>query len=133
MQEKNKSNTVEDAFKALSDLIADPLVIIDSARKVLAVNQALKQVIGFGEEELVGRSFSLMEFLDEENKAILAKNFEKRMNGVNVEPYEFKLTARNGQAKYIELRGKRIEYFGRYVPVGFQNFTPCAFQKAFII
>ena len=115
MQAKSKSNTVEDAFKALSDLIADPLVIIDSGMIVQAANKAVKQVTGYSPEELVGKSFLQLEFLDGENKAILAENFEKRMNGVDVEPYDVKFTARNGQARYIEVRGKAIEYFGKQV------------------
>ena len=115
MQAKNKSNTVEDAFKALSDLIADPLVIIDTGTIVQAANKAVKQVTGYSQEELVGKSFLQLEFLDGENKAILAKNFEKRMNGVDIEPYDVKFTARNGQARYVEVRGKAIEYFGKQV------------------
>jgi PAS domain S-box-containing protein len=115
MRQKNKNNTVENAFKALSDLIADPLVIIDSGTIVQAANKAVKQVTGYDEKYLVGKSFLQVEFLDEENKTILKKNFEKRMKGIDVEPYEVKLTAKNGQTKYIELRGKRIEYFGKQV------------------
>src|SRR4030042_1509973 len=67
------------------------------------------------EEEMVGKSFLQLEFFDRENKAILAKNFEKRMNGVDVEPYDVKFTAKNGQGRYVEVRGKAIEYFGKQV------------------
>ena len=35
------------------------------------------------------------------------------MNGVDVEPYEIKITAKNGEAKYFEVKGKTIEYFGK--------------------
>jgi PAS domain S-box-containing protein len=115
MQTKNKNNTVEDNFTALSNLIADPVVIIDNTGKLLAANLSVKEATGFDPKELVGKSFLELDFLDRENKPILARNFEKRMKGFDIEPYEVKITAKNGGAKYFEVKGKRIEYFGELV------------------
>jgi PAS domain S-box-containing protein len=109
------SNTVEDRFEALFNLVADPMIIIDNTGKLLAANLSVKEAIGFDPKELVGKSFLELAFLDREDKAILARNFEKRMKGFDVEPYEIKITAKNGVAKYFEVKGKRIEYFEELV------------------
>ena len=115
MQAKNKNNTVDDNFEALSNLIADPMVIIDCTGKLLAANLSVKEATGFDPKELVGKKFLELDFLDTENKPILARNFEKRMKGFDIEPYEVKITAKNGGAKYFEVKGKRIEYLGELV------------------
>jgi PAS domain S-box-containing protein len=55
------------------------------------------------------------DFLDKENKLILAKNAEKRMKNLEVATYEIKATARNAETKFFEVKGKRIQYEGKPV------------------
>jgi PAS domain S-box-containing protein len=74
MRAKNKNSASEDNFSALSTLIADPVVIIDGTGKLLAANQGVKEAIGFDPAELVGKSFLEVDFLDQENKILLAKS-----------------------------------------------------------
>jgi len=63
MRAKNKNSASEDNFSALSNLIADPVVIIDGTGKLLAANQGVKEAIGFDPAELVGKSFLEVNFL----------------------------------------------------------------------
>jgi PAS domain S-box-containing protein len=81
MQENNKNSKLEN-FTVLSNLIADPVCVVDEKGTFLAVNQAISQVLGFGEQEIVGKNVMNLDFLDQENKAILLKNFEKKMKGL---------------------------------------------------
>ena len=115
MLEKNKNSTLEENFTVLSNLIADPVCVVDEKGTFLAVNQAMSQVLGFGEQELVGKNVMDLDFLDQENKAILLKNFEKRMKGLDVAPYEVKATAKNGEIKFFEIKGKKIWYANKNV------------------
>jgi PAS domain S-box-containing protein len=115
MRSKSKNSTSEDSFTALSDLIADPVVIIDRTGKLLAANRSVKEATGFDHAEFVGKGFLELDFLDQESKTIAAKNLEKRMKGFDVEPYEIKLTSKNGEIKYFETRGKKIKYDGKSV------------------
>jgi len=56
IQAKNKSNTIEDNFAALSNLISDLLVIVDDTRKLQVANLNIKKATCFDPKELVGKS-----------------------------------------------------------------------------
>jgi PAS domain S-box-containing protein len=112
LSEKNNS---EESFTALSNLIAEPVIIINGKGAVLAANTFIKENTGFSDDEIVGKNFLQLDLIDQENKAILAKNFEKRMKGIEIEPYEIKIIAKNGEAKHFEVKGKRINYAGEVV------------------
>ena len=114
MLENNKNSKLEN-FTVLSNLIADPVCVVDEKGTCLAVNQAMSQVLGFGEQEIVGKNLMDVDFLDQENKAILLKNFEKRMKGLDVASYEVEATAKNGEIKFFEVKGKKIWYANKNV------------------
>ena len=114
MQENNKNNPLEN-FTVLSNLIADPVCVMDEKGTVVAVNQAISQVLGFGKQELVGKNVMDLDFLDQENKGILLKNLVKRMKGLDVASYEVKATAKNGEIKFFEVEGKKIWYANKNV------------------
>ena len=114
MQENNKNNKLEN-FTVLSNLIADPVCVMDEKGTVLAVNQAISQVLGFGKQELVGKNVMDLDFLDQENKGILLKNLVKRMKGLDVASYEVKATAKNDEIKFFDLEGKKIWYANKSV------------------
>ena len=114
MQENNKNYKLEN-FTVLSNLIADPVCVVDEKGTFLAVNQAMSQVLGFDEQELVGKNVMNLGFLDQENKGILLKNFEKRMKGLDVASYEVEATAKNGEIKFFEIKGKKIWYANKNV------------------
>jgi PAS domain S-box-containing protein len=109
-----KNKTLEN-FTFLSNLIANPVCVVDERGVFLAVNQTISQVLGFSKQELVGKNIVDFDFLDQENKGILLKNFEKRMNGLDVVPYEVKVTAKNGEIKFFEVEGKKIWYANKNV------------------
>jgi PAS domain S-box-containing protein len=115
MQENNKNSKLEENFTVLSNLIADPVCVVDEKGIFLAVNQAMSQVLGFGEQEIVGKNLMDVDFLDQENKAILLKNLAKRMKGLGVASYEVEATAKNGEIKFIEIKGKKIWYANKNV------------------
>ncbi len=114
MLENNKNCKLEN-FTVLSNLIADPMCIVDEKGAFVAVNQAMSQVLGFSEQELVGKNAMDADFLDQESKLILLKNFEKRMKGLDVTSYEVKATAKNGEIKFFEVKGKKIWYANKNV------------------
>ena len=114
MLEKDKNSKLEN-FTVLSNLIADPVCVLDEKGTFLAVNQAMSQVLGFGEQEIVGKNLMDVDFLDQENKGILLKNFEKRMKGLDVASHEVEATAKNGEIKFFEVKGKKIWYANKNV------------------
>ena len=114
MLENNKNNRLEN-FTVLLNLIADPVCLIDEKGIILAVNQTISQILGFSEQELVGKNALDIGCFDQENKASLIKNFEKRMKGLDLAPYEVEATTKNGEIKLFEVKGKKIRYNNKIV------------------
>jgi PAS domain S-box-containing protein len=108
-------NKTEESFTALSNLIAEPVMILDSRGIVRAANNFMNEITGFSSAEMVGKNFRDAGFFDPETKAVLAKNLEKRLKGEEIEPYEIKILAKNGETEYIEVKGKIISYAGELV------------------
>jgi len=115
MQEINKSNLCNDGAFALIDLIPDSVIIIDTTGKIVAANRAVEKYTGYKPEELVGKNFLEQSFLDKEERSIIQKNLKKRMDGSVVPAYEIKVKAKNGDTKFLELKGSKIEYGGKIV------------------
>jgi PAS domain S-box-containing protein len=115
MEQHLSENRTEESFIALSNLIAEPVIIISGKGQVLAANDFLEETTGFNSIDMVGKNFLLLEFMDQENKAIFVKNFEKRMKGREIGPCEIKVNAKNGEKKYFEVKGRKIKYAGELV------------------
>lgn len=115
MQSKNKNNTLENALPALIGLIADSAVIVNRKGKIIAVNKGAEEVSGFSHQELIGNNFLELSLFDKETKNLLLMNDAKRLNGAAIEPYEVKATSKNGEIRYLEIKGKSVEYSGEPV------------------
>ncbi len=70
----------------------DGLCVLDKDNKITDVNPALTQMLGYTREELIGRS--MFDLFDEENKKILAAEFEKRAKGES-SIYEINITTKD--------------------------------------
>ncbi|MGA2387049.1 MAG: PAS domain S-box protein [Candidatus Bathyarchaeia archaeon] len=113
MQGNDKSNERNNAALALMDLIPDPVVIIDAERKIVAANRNFGKYAGCTSEEFVGENFLELSFFGKRERSILQKNLKKRLDGSVVPAYEVKIKTENGDSKFLELQGNKIEYEGR--------------------
>ena len=108
MLENNKSKKYNDFLVVLIDLIPDPALIIDSSGKILVTNENILRFTGYEKEELVGKSFSSLSFISEEDELLLAKNAKERLAGSKVAPYEIRITLKSGEVKCLKVKGNRF-------------------------
>jgi PAS domain S-box-containing protein len=94
-------------------LLSDPAVIIDGKGNFLMVNDAFEDVTGLSWKELIGNPFLKLNILSAESKAVLLENLKKRMQGAPVKPYEVCFTAKAGENRYVEVKGKKVSYAGQ--------------------
>ena len=113
MQESSNSNGQNNASVALIDLIPDSVVIIDESGKIIAANRIVGKHTGYTREELVGKNFLELTCFEKEEKSILQKNMKKRIEGSVVPGYEIRVNTKNGNVKFLELNGNRIQYEGK--------------------
>ncbi len=108
--DKLVNNDYRDSFSALIDLIPDSVVILDANGIVVAANKMAGKYTGFDSKELVGKHFS--RFFDLQQISGLAENIKKRLSGVDIPPYEIKLTTKKGNLKCLEVIGNRVQHQG---------------------
>ncbi len=104
----------------------DGLCVLDKDNRITDVNPALAQMLGYTREELIGRS--MFDLFDEDNKKILAAEFEKRAKGES-SIYEINITTKDHTNVPIITSGAPIFEDGVLVSkIGI--FTDISFLKA---
>jgi diguanylate cyclase (GGDEF)-like protein/PAS domain S-box-containing protein len=88
-------NLLEDqeTFRLIVETMRDGLVVIDRESRVVYANEWIRNVLGYSLDEMAGRP--VVEFLDEENRAVFEREVARRQLGDNAS-YELVLSASDG-------------------------------------
>jgi PAS domain S-box-containing protein len=86
-------------------------MVLNKEGVVLAANKVVCTGLGVASEELIDKHFEDLKFIDKKTKMLIQSQLKKRLKGEGVENYEIPVLV-NGETKYFEPRGNRIEYFG---------------------
>ncbi len=107
---KDKKNEHSDYLALLIDLIPDPVVVIDNRGIIVAANRTSEEFSGYLKEQLIGKSFAKLDFVvDKDYISLIAENAKSRFEGSIIPAYEIKVTAKNGEVRFIEVKGNRIK------------------------
>ena len=110
---ENKNRGKTDSLSTLIDLIPDPVSVVDSKGTIVAANDSAGKYADCTKDQLLSKDILELDFVTEEFKSLLLKNTEKRLAGSVIPPYEIKICNKNGQGRYLEVKGNRIEYEGQ--------------------
>src|SRR3990172_9913607 len=99
-------------YATLLNLVIDPAVIVDGKGQFLVVNKAFGDLAGQSPKDLIGTGFLEISALTIESKRILVENLKKRMQGINIDPYEINFI-KDGETKFVELKAQKIEHNGQ--------------------
>jgi PAS domain S-box-containing protein len=97
-----------DNFITLLNFIADPAIVIDEKANFLFMNNTFEKGTGYTSKDWVGKSVFTSDKLDPEGLVSLKKNFEKRIHGEQIPPYEISLRNYDNKKRIFELNAKRI-------------------------
>jgi len=111
MEEELKAE--KEKFQTLFNLMADPVVIVDSRGKFLETTDRVGEITGYEKEELLGKNFLKTSIVTARSKAILLKNLAKRMIGMHVAPYEVEVVTKDGEKLPYEVNATKIRYEGK--------------------
>ncbi len=95
------------------DLLPDPVVIVDGKGKILMINNKVRQITGFLENELLERNFLRTKIVTNKSKALLLKNLAKRMIGFHIEPYEIIVLTKSDEKLPFEVNATKIVFKGK--------------------
>lgn len=98
----------EKGYQVIFELSPEAIVIVDKQGRFVTANDRLKDWLGYEPEEFVGQALIKLNFLPRESRAIIVKNFARRMLGRIIEPYEVEFVSKGGEKKYGEIRGAVI-------------------------
>jgi len=100
-----------DNFLNLLNFIADPAIIIDEKGNFLLINHAFEKISGYRNDECTGKKALNSDNLTPENIALIKSNREKRIQGIDVGPYEIAIKTPDNTQRYFELNAKKIDFF----------------------
>ncbi|HEY9636194.1 MAG TPA: PAS domain S-box protein [Coleofasciculaceae cyanobacterium] len=93
---KRRVVEVETRYQQIVELAEEGIWVIDSEAQTTYVNQAMARMLGYTEEEMLGRL--IFDFMDE--VALHNANIERRKHGL-AEKHEFKLKAKDGKTVWV--------------------------------
>jgi PAS domain S-box-containing protein len=94
---EEKLRESEEKYRNIVETTNEGILAIDSELKITFVNNQMTQMLGYNQEEMIGRPWC--DFFDEEGKAFAKLNMKKRKKGVD-EVHEF-----NYYVKMVHLSG----------------------------
>jgi PAS domain S-box-containing protein len=93
----------EEKYRNLIETASEGIWILDAEARTTYVNEKMAEMLGYSQEEMIGKF--AWGFADEEGKAILKLNMEKRLQGIS-EIYEFKLMCKDGSPLWVLISAK---------------------------
>ncbi|HQN67866.1 MAG TPA: PAS domain S-box protein, partial [Smithellaceae bacterium] len=93
----------EEMYRAVVESSPDAMLILDDQFRIIFVNETVCRVSGFSREDYLQRNF--MDFLSEENKALVVERYQKRQRGENPpSKYDISYLMKNGESRHAELK-----------------------------
>ncbi|MCT7949572.1 PAS domain S-box protein [Ancylothrix sp. C2] len=87
----------EERYRQMVETAIEGIWLIDEDNKTSFVNQRMAEMLGYGVDEMMGKS--LFEFMDAEGLAIAHRNIERRKNNIK-EQHDFKFIRKDGKSVY---------------------------------
>jgi len=111
----------EAKHRDLIEKISEGVITLDGELRVSFVNSAFSNMLGYRTEDLIGRHFTEIPWVDEENMAILIRESEKRKK-LQSARYELKTRHKSGRivdvlASATPMQGPDGEFAGSYTVV----------------
>lgn len=102
--------SLKDYLKKIYNTVADPIYVIDEEGRFIDINRRGELITGYQKEELIGMRFT--DILAPEYVEKTLKNFERRLRGEEVPPYEVEVIRKDGRRIALEIRASKLEGVG---------------------
>ena len=114
-------NLYKKDYNVIFELSPDIVLILDAKGIVQKVsNHQLITWLGYTKKEIIGTQILNLNFLPDESKRIIGKNFIKRKKGYKIPPYEVRFISKKGKDLWVRIaaktiKGKRKNIIGLFV------------------
>jgi PAS domain S-box-containing protein len=94
----------ESKYRSIFESANDIIVLLDREGTIIDVNNKVKEIAGFERDELIGHKLNKLSHIMPRNSlSEVIKNFNKRLVGVDIAPYEIEMYKKNGETIFFEL------------------------------
>ncbi|MEM1513747.1 MAG: PAS domain S-box protein [Candidatus Thermoplasmatota archaeon] len=100
-----------DKYSKIVELAREGICIDDENEKMIFVNEAFANILGYKKNELIGKDISC--FVDEEGKKILEKQVALRRKGKSSR-YEIKVYRKDGKQRHLLISASPLFIDGKY-------------------
>ncbi len=106
----------EERYRTIFESAYDILLLMDNKGKIVDVNGRIEDVGGYDRKDILGKDFrSLAKIMSKKSIAIIAKNYLKRMAGLNVPFYDVVMFKKNGESVDIQISAVAIRKDGKII------------------
>ncbi len=95
----------EEKYRTLVDNMVEGVLVIKNMKCVYA-NPAIETISGLTVEEI--KEITILDITHEEDKKKIHENYEKRLQGQQFEPYDFRIVRPGGEIRWINITGASI-------------------------
>ncbi|WP_319578039.1 PAS domain S-box protein [uncultured Methanospirillum sp.] len=99
----------EQRYRLLIDNVPD-IILVHQAGIIQYVNPAAIQRMGYTQEELI--KTSITQYIAPEYRETITMALLKRMEGLEIDPYEIEILMKSGERRNVVVRGISITYLG---------------------
>ena len=115
-ERKHTEEALRISERKYSDLVQqspDAIISLDKIGNFLSFNPAAERVSGFSAQEVIGRHFTRVGFLDKESIATLLKEFGLILTGEERQPFDLVITRKDKSHVHLEANGRLIKQKGQ--------------------
>ena len=103
----------EQRNRLLFENAVDPVFLVDLKGNILMVNKKFEDRLGYSRNEVIGKGLLELGLIAPESLNVAAKNFLKRLRGIDVPPYEIYMVAKDGRIMPFELNSSTFMEEGK--------------------
>jgi len=96
-------------YRSLIDNVPD-IILVHHAGIIQYVNPAAIQRMGYTQDELI--QTSIIQYIAPEYRETITTALQKRMEGLEIDPYEIEILMKSGERRNVVVRGTSITYLG---------------------
>lgn len=101
----------EQQFRDLAEQSPN-MIFINKRGKVVFVNNKCIDIMGYSKKEFLSDDFNFMSLIAPESKKLIIESLKKHDEGIELKPYEYKLTKKNKEKIDVLINTKLINFEG---------------------
>ncbi len=107
-QAEDGLRTSEERFRSMFELSPESITLLDHSGRIITTNSKIQEWLGFDREEIIGKKLSSLPILTKMGLLKVLQQFRKRINGLDIPPYEAEFLHKDGRSFFGRITANPI-------------------------